>query len=57
MEVFVIEENAPEQKPKKESDIQKDIRKFTNAWWHAGAESREKMPYLSHKIDRIFDNK
>ena len=45
--VFVIEENAPEQKPKKESDIQKDIRKFTNAWWHAGAESREKMPYLS----------
>lgn len=45
--VFVIEENAPEQKPKKESEIQKDIRKFTNAWWHAGAEDRNKMPYLS----------
>jgi hypothetical protein len=45
--VFVIEENAPEQKPKKESEIQKDIRKFTNAWWHAGAEDRDKMPYLS----------
>ena len=45
--VFVIEENAPEQKPKKESEIQKDIRKFTNAWWAAGAEDREKMPYLS----------
>jgi hypothetical protein len=45
--VFVIEENAPEQKPKKESEIQKDIRKFTNAWWAAGAEDRDKMPYLS----------
>ena len=45
--VFVIEENSPEQKPKKESEIQKDIRKFTNAWWHAGAEDRDKMPYLS----------
>ena len=45
--VFLIEENAPEQKPKKESEIQKDIRKFTNAWWHAGAEARDEMPYLS----------
>jgi len=45
--VFVIEENAPEKKEKKDSEIQKDIRKFTNAWWAAGAEDRDKMPYLS----------
>ena len=45
--VFVIDENPPERKPKEESEIQKDIRKFTNAWWHAGAEERDGVPYLS----------
>ena len=45
--VFVIDENPPERKPKEESEIQKDIRKFTNAWWHAGAEERGGVPYLS----------
>lgn len=45
--VFQVETDVPEQKPKKESEIQKDIRKFTNAWWHAGAEARDEMPYLS----------
>lgn len=44
--VFVIDENPQEQKTKKESEIQKDIRKFTNAWWHSGAEERDGLPYL-----------
>lgn len=43
----VIEiEDAPALE-KKESDVQKDIRKFTNAWFHSGAESRNDCPYLS----------
>lgn len=39
-------EQAPA-KEKKESEYQKDIRKFSNAWFHSGAESRNEMPYLS----------
>jgi putative DNA primase/helicase len=39
-------EQAPT-KEKKDSDYQKDIRKFSNAWFHAGAEDRGDMPYLS----------
>ncbi len=39
-------EQAPT-KEKKESEYQKDIRKFSNAWFHSGAESRNEIPYLS----------
>jgi len=45
--VFKTEENPPEKKEKKESEIQKDIRKITNAWWASGAEERENNPYIS----------
>ena len=45
--VFAIDNNPPEKKDKKESEYQKDIRKFTNAWWHSGAEERNSQPYLS----------
>lgn len=45
--VFAIENDVPEKTTKKESEISKDIRKFTNAWWHSGAEERDEMPYLS----------
>jgi hypothetical protein len=45
--VFKIEDNPPEKKDKKESEIQKDIRKFSNAWWSSGAEERQNNPYLS----------
>ncbi|UOF82805.1 regulatory protein repA [Caudoviricetes sp.] len=56
--VFKIEENPPEKKEKKESEIQKDIRKFTNAWWHSGAEERNNSPYISRSalIDYLMSN-
>jgi putative DNA primase/helicase len=40
-------EQAPPQPEKRESDVQGDIKKFTNAWFHSGAESRNDCPYLS----------
>jgi len=56
--VFAIEENPPEKQDKKESEIHKDIRKFTNAWWHSGAEEREKKPYVSRSalLDYLISN-
>lgn len=45
--VFKIEDNPPEKKDKKESEIQKDIRKLSNAWWSSGAEERQNNPYIS----------
>jgi hypothetical protein len=45
--VFKIDYEPVEIIEKKESEIQKDIRKFTNAWWHSGAEERNNSPYLS----------
>ena len=56
--VFAIENNAPEQKPKKESEISKDIRKFTNAWWASGAENNNESPYLSRSalIEYLMNN-
>ena len=56
--VFAIDNNFTKVDTKKESDIQKDIRKFSNAWWHAGAEDREQMPYLSRSalIDYLMSN-
>jgi hypothetical protein len=45
--VFAVEDHAPQPEDKKESEIQKDIRKFSNAWGHSGRECREEMPYLS----------
>jgi hypothetical protein len=45
--VFKIDHEPVEIIEKKESEIQKDIRKFTNAWWHSGAEERNNSPYLS----------
>jgi hypothetical protein len=48
----LVEEEAPpegqtEKKEKPESDIQKDIRKFNNAWVWAGADEQDGMPFLS----------
>ena len=56
--VFKIEENPPEKKEKKDSEIQKDIRKITNAWWVSGAEEREDNPYISRSalIDYLMSN-
>jgi putative DNA primase/helicase len=50
-------EQAPERE-KKDSDHQRDIRKFTNAWFHCGAEIRDGMPYLSRSglIDYLIAN-
>jgi len=45
--VFQIENDVPEQKQKGESEYAKDIRKFTNAWWHAQAEEFNGSPFLS----------
>lgn len=56
--VFMIDENPPEQNDTKESDNQRDIRKFTNAWWNSGAEDRHGQPYLSRSalIDYLISN-
>jgi hypothetical protein len=56
--VFAIENDAPDQKPKKESEISKDIRKFTNAWWASGAENNSENPYLSRSalIEYLINN-
>jgi hypothetical protein len=56
--VFAIENDAPDQKPKKESEISKDIRKFTNAWWASGAENNSENPYLSRSalIEYLMNN-
>lgn len=56
--VFEIDEAPPEKKDKKESEIQKDIRKITNAWWYSGAEDRENNPYIprSALIDYLMSN-
>jgi hypothetical protein len=56
--VFMIDENPPEQNDTKESDNQRDIRKFTNAWWNSGAEDRNGQPYLSRSalIDYLISN-
>ena len=45
----VIVEAAPQvaQQKKADSDIQKDIRKFSNAWLQANEADRDQMPYLS----------
>jgi putative DNA primase/helicase len=55
--IFVIDD-APILKEKKESNIQKEIRKFNNAWWHSGAEERESAPYLSRSalINYLIEN-
>lgn len=59
--VFKIDENPPEKKDtkdKKESEIQKDIKKFTNAWWASGAEENNGNPYLSRSalIEYLMSN-
>jgi phage/plasmid primase-like uncharacterized protein len=43
----IVQSEAPVPPHKKDSDNQRDIRKFTNAWWASGAEEREEKPYLS----------
>jgi hypothetical protein len=43
----IVQSEAPAPAPKKDSDNQRDIRKFTNAWFASGAEEREEKPYLS----------
>lgn len=46
--VFVQDHSQPaEKKERKISDIQKDIRKFTNAWWAAGCDLLDGAPYLT----------
>ena len=54
----MIDENPPKQNDTKESDNQRDIRKFTNAWWNSGAEDRHGQPYLSRSalIDYLISN-
>ena len=56
--VFAVEANFTKQATKQENEIQKDIRKFTNAWWHGGAEDRQDMPYLSRSalLDYLIKN-
>lgn len=59
--VFKIDENPPEKKDtkdKRESEIQKDIKKFTNAWWASGAEENNSNPYLSRSalIEYLMSN-
>lgn len=45
--VFEITNEEPIKKEKKESDISKEIRKFTNAWFNSGAELNNNAPYVS----------
>jgi len=56
--VFKISDETPDQKPKGESEHSKDIRKFTNAWWHSGAEDQHGSPYLSRSalINYLISN-
>jgi RecA/RadA recombinase len=56
--VFLIDENPPERKTKKESQVAGDIKKFTNAWWHSGAEDKNGLPYLSRSalLDYLTTN-
>jgi hypothetical protein len=44
--VFAIED-APAPAEKKESEFRSEIRKFSNAWWKAGAEVMVGMPYVA----------
>ena len=55
--VVVQSEKTPSDN-KKESDNSKDIRKFSNAWFHTGAEDRGGAPYLSRSglIDYLMSN-
>ena len=56
--VFVIENDPPTKEEKREPEIQKDIKKFTNAWWHSGAEERDGAPYVSRSglLDYLTTN-
>jgi hypothetical protein len=47
--VFVRVDDAPTapQKPKREGPVDKARRTYEAAWWHAGAEFRDGLPYLS----------
>lgn len=46
--VFVVENQLmPQQSP--ETKIQADIRKFMNAWFYAGAQTADSMPFLSRE--------
>jgi len=55
--VFAIDDN-PSISPKKESDISKDIKKFTNAWWATSAEERNGSPYLARSalLNYLIEN-
>lgn len=44
--VFAIED-APVPSTKQESEFRSEIRKLSNAWWKAGAEVREGLPYVA----------
>lgn len=56
--VFMIEDNPPAKEEKQDTEIQKDIKKFTNAWWHGGAEEINGVPYLSRSamLDYLMNN-
>ena len=56
--VFRIDKDQPEKAERKDQGAQKDIRKFTDAWFHSGAEDRNGMPYLSRNalIDYFVTN-
>lgn len=56
--VFMLDDNPPEKKPKKESAISGDIKKIGNAWWASGAEVVDGAPYLSRSalMDYLVKN-
>lgn len=45
--VLSITDEMPKEKAKKESKLDTFKKLFERAWWHSGAEIRDKMPYVS----------
>jgi hypothetical protein len=41
-------------KPKREPRVERHRKAFENAWWHAGAETRDGMPYVSRSALRSY---
>lgn len=54
----VIVESQAVINTKKESDISRDIKKFTNAWWASNAEEMDGSPYLSRSalLNYLIEN-
>lgn len=54
----VIVKSDKEPAAKKESDVSRDIKKFTNAWWASNAEEIDGNPYLSRSalLNYLIEN-